>query len=138
MEHDGSKVLEFNSNVEVLERAAKIIRAINATRFSIMNKDDSGLPLAKIEELVSHLITLYKEVMVEMNKDDAKELWDRLVSLRDRVESNPPSPTVEGQGYWRKTLHEIDDLEIIIRVFAKKHGFLSTNKLDARKAAARR
>lgn len=131
----GEKVLEFNSNVEVLIRAAQVIRAFNAARYAIMQKGADGQPLAKIEELVSHIITLFKEVSVEMT-DNEKLIWNDIKILRNRIENNPPTPA--SPMYWRTVIHEIDELDIRLRAIAKKHGFLSANKRDASKAALRR
>lgn len=133
----GGQVVEFNSNLAVLIRIDKIINAIISVRYGLMQRGNDGLPLAQIEQLVSHIITLYKEICVEFTKEEL-EIWDKIKELRNRIESNPPRPSEGSIAYWRKTIHEIDEIEISLRMMAKKHGFLSSNKRDASKAALRR
>jgi hypothetical protein len=51
---------------------------------------------------------------------------------------NPPSPKPERMMYWKKTIDEIDDLDLEIRMLAKRRGFLASNKRDVSKAGLRR
>jgi len=124
---DQTNVLEFNSNTAVLLRCSKIIDAINDTRFKTTRKDEFGEPFAEAEEYLSHIISLYMEVSVEMDEDEDK-IWDELVELRDQLRMNPPRPTVEKMAYWRTTISSIDDLNRKMRKLAKEHGFLASNK----------
>lgn len=131
-----TNVLEFNSNVAVLQRCSKIVDAINDARFRTTRFDNYGQVLAEAEEVLSHIICMYKEICVELvGKED--DIWGSLVALRDKLRINPPKPKLEQMAYWRKTIAEIDDLDIRIRKLAKKHGFLSSNKRNVRKAALR-
>lgn len=131
-------VLEFNSNVDVLQRTSNIISAINDARFRTTQFDDYGIVRAEPEEVLSHMICLYKEVRPEMKDTDAKTLWDKLSKLRDKLRVRPPRPSIEMMSYWRKTIDEIDEIDIELRLLAKKHGFLSANKKNVSKAALRR
>jgi len=136
VENQGGK-LEFNSNVAVLIRCNKIIDAINDARFRTTQFDQYGNVMAEAEEVLSHIVCLYKEVCVELSKED-DDVWEKLKELRDRLRINPPKPQVEKMSYWRKTIADIDDLDIEIRRLAKKKGFLSSNKDDPRLAALKR
>jgi len=133
---DQSNILEFNSNVAVLQRCNGIIGAINDARFRTTQYDLYGNVRAEAEEVLSHLICLFKEISVELTPAEL-ETWEELKSLRDKLRINPPKPKLEKMAYWKKTISEIDDLDIKIRKFAKKHGFLSANKRDVKKAALR-
>jgi len=135
-ENQGSK-LEFNSNVAVLIRCNKIIDAINDSRFRTTQFDTNGSVMAEAEEVLSHIVCLYKEVCVELSPIE-DEVWDDLEKLRDKLRINPPKPQPEKMAYWRKTIADIDDLDIKIRRLAKKKGFLSSNKDDPRLAALKR
>ena len=136
VENYGSK-LEFNSNVAVLVRCNKIIDATNDARFRITQFDQYGNVFAEAEEVLSHIICLYKEICVELTPEEDK-IWESLSKLRDRLRINPPKPTRDRMSYWRKTIADIDDLDIKLRRLAKKHGFLSSNKDDPMVAALKR
>ena len=129
--------LEFNSNVAVLIRCNKIIDAINDARFRTTQFDPYGNVMAEAEEVLSHIICLYKEICVELKPTEEK-IWGGLSSLRDKLRVNPPKPKLEKMSYWRKTIADIDDLDIKLRLLAKKHGFLSSNKDDPRLAVLKR
>jgi len=134
---DATNVTEFNSNVEVLRRCNNIIAAINDARFRTTQLTFYGNPRAEAEEVLAHIICLYKEVCVELDSKE-EEIWEKLSSLRDQLRVSPPSPSLEKMAYWRNTIASIDDLDIKIRKLAKKHGFLSSNKDDPRVAALKR
>lgn len=131
-------VLEFNSNVAVLIRCNKIIDAINDARFRTTQFDANGCVMAEAEEVLSHIVCLYKEVCVELKGEEEEKVWVDLKSLRDKLRINPPKPKAEKMAYWRKTIADIDDLDIKIRRLAKIHGFLSSNKSDPRLASLKR
>lgn len=131
-----SNVIEWNANAAVLQRCSKIIGAINESRFRTTQFDTYGNVLAEAEEVLSHLICLYKEICVELNKEEVK-VWGNLTNLRDKLRINPPKPKMQKMAYWKKTIAEIDDLDIKIRRLAKRHGFLAANKRDVKKAALR-
>lgn len=134
---EGTNVLEFNSNVAVLQRTSKIIDAINDARFRTTQLDDFGNVRAEAEEVLSHIVCLYKEICVELSPtEDA--IWNKLKELRDKLRVRIPKPTTEGMAYWKKTISEIDDLDVDTRRLAKKHGFLSANKKNVSKASLRR
>ena len=137
MANESHSVLEFNSNVAVLQICNGIIGAINDARFRTTQYDTYGNVKAEAEEVLSHLICLFKEISVELT-DPELETWDDLKALRDKLRINPPKPKLEKMAYWKKTISEIDDLDIKIRKMAKKHGFLSSNKDDPRLAAMKR
>ncbi|KKN42950.1 hypothetical protein LCGC14_0708100 [marine sediment metagenome] len=129
--------LEWNSNLAVLIRCDKIINAINDARFRTTQFDDDGNPRAEVEEVLSHIITLYKEISVELLEKE-KDVWADLKVLRDRLRIRPPNPKPNRMQYWQKSMNEIDELDLKVRGLAKKRGFLAGNKRDASKAGLRR
>lgn len=137
MAYEGGGELEWNSNIEVNKRAAKIIAAINDARFRTTQFDMDGNPRAEAEEVLTHIIMLFKEVYVEMTPEE-KKTWDPLKQLRNRLRIRPPKPKPQRMAYWQKTMDEIDELDLKVRVIAKKRGFLASNKRDASKAGLRR
>ena len=130
-------VLEWNSNLAVLIRCDKVINAINDARFRTTQFDESGSPRAEVEEVLSHIITLYKEISVELTNTE-KEVWEELKVLRDRLRIRPPKPKPNRMQYWQKSMNDIDELDLKIRALAKKRGFLAGNKRDVSKAGLRR
>ena len=136
-ESSGGGELEWNSNIEVNKRAAKIIDALNDSRFRTTQFDEWGNPLAEAEEVLTHIIMLYKEISVELTAGE-KEVWIRMKSIRDRLRIRPPKPKPQRMQYWQKTMDEIDDLDLEVRGLAKKRGFLASNKRDVSKAGLRR
>lgn len=136
MAEDTTKVLEWNANLAVLQRCSKIIDAINDARFRATRFDTYGQIQGEPEEILTHLVGLYKEISVELSNDE-KAIWNKLKVLRDKLRINPPKPNVEKMVYWKKTIADIDDLDIELRGFAKRHGFLAKNKRDVKKAALR-
>ena len=133
----GGGKLEWNSNLAVLIRCDKVINAINDARFRTTQFNDDGNPRAEVEEVLSHIITLYKEISVELTTLE-KEVWDDLKVLRDRLRIRPPKPKPDRMQYWQKSMNEIDELDLRIRALAKKRGFLAGNKRDSSKAGLRR
>ncbi len=135
---EGVQTLEFNSNVAVLERCNKIINSINEARYQVTIFDEYGNPSSTPEEIMTHLVCLYKEICVELTDPEDKVWEGKIKPLRNQIRVNPPNPRIEGQAYWKTTLSDIDDLDIKLRRLAKKHGFLSKNKDDPRVAALKR
>jgi predicted NodU family carbamoyl transferase len=133
----GGGTLEWNSNLAVLIRCDKIINAINDSRFRTTQFDDYGNPRAEVEEVLSHIITLYKEISVELT-DGEKKVWEDLKTLRDKLRNNPPKKKPERMQYWQNSMNQIDELDLKIRALAKKRGFLAGNKRDVSKAGLRR
>jgi hypothetical protein len=133
-DYNGGGQLEWNSNIAVLQRVSNIISAINDARFRTTRFDEFGNVMAEAEEVLSHLICLYKEISVELT-DKEKEVWVKLSTLRDKLRINPPKPKAERMAYWKKTIDEIDDLDLELRTLAKRRGFLASNKKDVNKAA---
>ena len=136
-DYKGGGELEWNSNIAVLMRVSNVIDAINDARFRTTRFNDYGEVMAEAEEVLSHLICLYKEISVELT-DKEKEVWPKLTGLRDKLRMNPPKPQSERMAYWKKTIDELDDLDLELRTLAKRRGFLASNKLDTSKAALRR
>lgn len=136
MADDRTNVLEFNSNVAVLQRVDKIINAINDARFRATRFDIYGQVQGEPEEIVTHLVGLYKEISVELTVGE-KQIWGKLKALRDKLRINPPKSSPEKRAYWMKTIADVDDIDLEVRASAKKHGFLSANKRDVKKAALR-
>ena len=133
----GGGKLEWNSNLAVLIRCDKVITAINDSRFRTTQFDENGNPRAEVEEVLSHIITLYKEISVELTETE-KEVWSELKLLRDRLRIRPPKYKPDRMQYWQKSMNDIDELDLKIRMLAKKRGFLAGNKRDASKAGLRR
>jgi len=136
-EYTGGGELEWNSNLSVLIRCDRIINAINNARFRTTQFDEYGNPLAEAEEVLTHIIMLYKEISVELTKDE-KQIWNNLKELRDRLRIRPPSPKPSRMLYWQTSMDLIDDLDLEVRMLAKKRGFLAGNKRDISKAGLRR
>lgn len=134
---EGGGQLEWNSNIEVNKRAAGIINALNDSRFRTTQFDEYGNPRAEAEEVLTHIIMLYKEISVELTKTE-KEVWEDLKKLRDKLRVRPPKPKAERMQYWQKSMDEIDELDLSVRALAKKRGFLASNKRDVSKAGLRR
>jgi len=137
MAQEGGGELEWNSNIEVNRRAAGIIRALNDSRFRTTQFDEFGNPLAEAEEVLTHIIMLYKEISVELTKDE-KDVWKKLKALRDKLRIRPPKPKPQRMQYWQKSMDEIDELDLEVRALAKRRGFLASNKRDVSKAGLRR
>ena len=129
--------LEWNSDIEVNKRAAGIIRALNDSRFRTTQFDDDGNPRAEAEEVLTHIIMLYKEISVELTLTE-KAIWEDLKALRDKLRVRPPKPKAQRMMYWQKSMDEIDELDLSVRALAKKRGFLASNKRDVSKAGLRR
>ncbi len=138
VDYQGGGELEWNSNIEVNKRAARIIDALNTARFRTTQFDEYGNPLAEAEEVLTHIIMLYKEISVELTEKEKENLWPRLKATRDRLRIRPPKPKAERMLYWQKSMDEIDELDLDVRMQAKKRGFLAGNKRDASKAGLRR
>lgn len=136
-DYTGGGQLEWNSNLAVLIRCDKVINAINDARFRTTQFDENGNPRAEVEEVLSHIITLYKEISVELT-DKEKEVWIELKLLRDRLRIRPPKYKPDRMQYWQKSMNDIDELDLNIRGLAKKRGFLAGNKRDVSKAGLRR
>ena len=133
----GGGTLEWNSNIEVNKRAAGIIAALNDSRFRTTQFDEYGNPRAEAEEVLTHIIMLYKEISVELLTTE-KAIWQDLKVLRDKLRIRPPKPKPQRMQYWQKSMDEIDELDLKVRALAKKRGFLASNKRDASKAGLRR
>ena len=128
-EEIGGGELEWNSNIEVNRRAAGIIRALNDSRFRTTQFDEWGNPRAEAEEVLTHIIMLYKEISVELTTPE-KDIWEELKKLRDKLRIKPPKPKPERMQYWQKSMDEIDELDLAVRALAKRRGFLASNKRD--------
>lgn len=137
MAYQAGGELEWNANLEVNKRAAKIIDALNDARFRTTQSDGDGEPMAEAEEVLTHIIMLYKEISVELLEKE-KAVWNKIKTLRDRLRIRPPKPTPSRMAYWKKTMDELDDLDLEVRLLAKKRGFLASNKADISKAGLRR
>lgn len=136
--YQGGGELEWNANLEVNKRAAKIIDAMNDSRFRTTQFNQDGNPLAEAEEVLTHIIMLYKEISVELTEKEKEEIWPSLKELRNKLRIRPPSPKPHRMAYWQKTMDEIDELDLQVRMLAKRRGFLAGNKRDASKAGLRR
>lgn len=136
-DYEGGGQVEWNSNIAVLMRVSKIIEAINLARFKTTQFNEWGEPLAEAEEVLTHIIMLYKEISVELTQDE-KKIWDELKDLRDKLRLRPPKPKPQRMNYWQKSMDEIDELDLRVRMLTKKRGFLAGNKRDVSKAGLRR
>jgi len=115
---------EFNSNVAVINRLNRLIDYINAAR---VNED---VPL-----LVRFIVALYKEVCVEMT-DKEMEVEGELLKIISSLGSYGNNENSNlGKG---SALFKLDAVDVKLRRIAKKHGLLSANKADPRKALAQR
>lgn len=123
-----TRILEFNSNIAVLERCSKIIDSINATRFYLVTPDNEHNP--SILELINHLVNLYKEISVELN-DNEKKIYEKIELLRtDTILKRKSLDRAEGSynpAYFVKVIKTADDVDLELRHLAKLHGFLARN-----------
>lgn len=124
---EGKKVLEFSSDERISQRFHDIIDSINGVRNRINKTDDYGNPLADPSDLLDRIFDLYKEICVELTPSEDEIYEDKIKPLQNKMRSNPPNIKIEGQAYWKKTLSDLDDLDINLRKMAKAHGFYAKN-----------
>lgn len=110
-----SDKIEFNSMTAVLRRLDGITYRINAAK----NQYDT-------KGMLDALIDYYKEISPEL-KDDEDDIWKWIKSMKKHV------PDSKFYTHW-KVLDILDEIDRQLRKLAKKHGFLTTNKKDPRKA----
>jgi len=99
--------IEFNSMVAVLERLSKTTDLINDARARL-----------DLEAFMGHLIDYYKEISADLSPDE-KKIWEELkVTNRYRV---------SGKKSARWILEQLNELDLRLRDYAKKHGYLTKN-----------
>lgn len=117
MSDDGNTgTIEFNSMVNVLKRLDKITNFINLHR-------------SRSNYVIMHgyLIDYFKEIVADLTQDEMNEAWKELTEVKKFLNHgtglpiNPRAP------------QKLDEIDIKLRLLAKKHGYLTTNKTDVRK-----
>lgn len=136
-DYHGGGQLEWNANLEVNKRAAAIIDALNKSRFNLTQINHDGETVAKPEEVLTHLIMLYQEISVELTEPE-KEIWNDIKKLRDKFRNRPPEFKQNKLVYWQTSINDLDELNLKVRMLAKRRGFLASNKEDISKAGLRR
>jgi hypothetical protein len=116
MAEQGSGEIEFNSMVEVLRRVSRITYAINQMRAE-----------GRLDEMLGYQIDFFKEISPDISEKELKETWNRIKLLRNKC-----NPITSENKRW--LLFQLDDLDIDLRVLAKKAGFLTKTKSDVRKS----
>ena len=117
MSDDGNTgTIEFNSMVAVLKRLDKITNFINLHRSRGNYKVMHG-----------YLIDYFKEIVADLTEIELNEAWQelknvkRFLNMGGDLPINPRAPLM------------LDEVDIKLRLLAKKHGYLTTNQTDVRK-----
>jgi len=114
---EDNNTIEWNSMAQILKRLDLITYQINESRF---NRD--------YRKMIDCIGDYYKEISPDLNTEELK-VWNDLVLLRIRIYS----PNFVG-GNSIFPLKQIDEIDIKLRGFAKKHGYLTKNIKDVRKS----
>lgn len=107
--------ITFNSMVAVLKRLDKITNFINLHRSRGNYKVMHG-----------YLIDYFKEIVADLTKDEMDDAWSELKGVKKFLNQgtelpiNPKAPMI------------LDEIDIKLRLLAKKHGYLTTNQTDVR------
>lgn len=107
--------IEFNSMVAVLIRLDKITNFINLHRSRGNYKIMHG-----------YLIDYFKEIVADLTEEEMKTAWAKILEVKkylntgDGIPINPKAPRM------------LDEIDINQRLLAKKHGYLTTNKISTR------
>lgn len=117
MSEDGNTgTIEFNSMVAVLKRLDKITNFINLNRSRGNYRTMHGF-----------LIDYYKEIVADLTKDEMDKMWKELKDIAKLLNYNDNLPM-------NNTVPlKLDEIDIKLRLLAKQHGYLTANKMDARK-----
>ncbi len=107
--------IEFNSMVAILKR-------LDTTTYGINEARASQNPTLMVDRLVEY----YKEIAPDLTPDEDK-IWKRVNVLKRFA-----NPLVEERTVW--ILNEADEVDILLRTYAKKHGYLTKNVKDRKKA----
>lgn len=107
--------ITFNSMVAVLKRLDKITNFINLHRSRGSYKVMHG-----------YLIDYFKEIVADLTETELNEAWTELKNVKKYLNFgsglpiNPKAPLM------------LDEIDIKLRLLAKKHGYLTTNAIDVR------
>lgn len=116
MSEDGNTgTIEFNSMVAVLKRLDKITNFINLNRSRGNYKIMHGF-----------LIDYYKEIVADLTKEEMESAWNDIKEIGKYLNYN------EGMPLNRSVPTKLDEIDIKLRLLAKKHGYLTANKMDPR------
>ena len=117
MSDDGrTDEITFNSMVAVLKRLDKITNFINLHRSRGSYKVMHG-----------YLIDYFKEIVADLTETEMNDAWKELKDVKKFLNTgndlpiNPKAPLL------------LDEIDIKLRLLAKKHGYLTTNATDVRK-----
>jgi len=110
MAEGNSSEIEFNSMVDVLKRLSHITYKLNETRM------ENNIPL-----YIQYLCDYYKEISIDLNKEEAK-IWTDLKKLSKLRASGKKSQ--------RWILGQLDEIDIKLRRLAKKKGYLTKQAMD--------
>lgn len=110
--YDEMNKVVFNSNNAVLDRLNKIIYGVNICR---QNSDHKGM--------LNFIIDFFKELVGDLSEDERVILWDKIQIIQRT--SNPLLDT-NVMRVWKL----LDEVDIDLRITAKKYGFLTTNKQE--------
>lgn len=121
--------LEWNSNQLVLVRMNNIIDKINASRTT-----------KNILSLIDALVELYKEICVDIKESSEEDkVWEELVKIITSYQPINPNENIIGEiSSDGRVLAKLDIIDIKLRRAAKRHGYLTSNKEDPRKAIHQR
>ena len=122
-----STPIEFNSNARVIERTNNIIDTINFTK---RNKD--------LTSCIDAIRDFYMEIIVDL-KEEEKGVWSDIKLLIQRNRPIPKDSYIQGISWNEGKLWALlDDCDMKLRILAKKHGYLASNKADPRRAITER
>lgn len=117
-ESDGEKI-EFNSMVAVLKRLSNITDRINATRFE--------KTLQAMNDMAHLLGEYYKEISTDLSGSEP-DVWKDIKKIQKQVMS--PHRTRASWAIWQ----DLDEIDLKLRKYAKKHGYLTKNSEDQKAA----
>lgn len=133
--HTEGGVLEFNANVSVLERFSKIITQINTSRYNVLHQIPNVYGVLEDPSyLITHIISAFKEIAVELKGGEGDELLEELNNLRQETITKKQSlfgVTINPK-FQAEIFRRIDQADMKMRAMAKKHGFLARNIKSSR------
>lgn len=104
--------IEFNSMGNILTRLDRITYCINDARQQ-----------RNLRNMLDSLIDYFKEIVSDLSKEDTENIWADILVLKNKL--NPGLPE---NASW--LLGQLDEMDIRLRISAKKSGFLTRNQKD--------
>ena len=110
------KEIEWNSMKQVLMRLDGITNHINLNRAR-----------GDFRQMWGYLVDYFKEISGDLDNADRKEMWEHLKQVEKFLpgKNKPVNP-------WARV--RLDEIDIKLRLLAKRHGYLTKTKKDISKA----